>query len=546
MTSRKTRATLAAALSAIVVCAIALRTQQSFYSDPAQQMKTALQFVAGASPAPNDWVRPDYDDLSRDVEEPLVVWAPGTSLVFVPFVRAGFSPAVAARIVAALALILGAAGWARWCAAFDLPDAIVFLLAVGIGWLRFASNAVFLYNSEILVFAAVPGVLLAAMAADRARGARRFAAMALVGLAAGALYVVKYSASFVTAAVLAWVAWRSLRREASPEGSLARRAAPVLVAIVASAAPVIALSAWNRSHGGAANLMFATFGIRWDWAYVAHALAAPALTAADLASLLGYVLMHPVHGVTQNASWLTAIGFPGGLLLAWFALRPRVNGAPADLARSVFGVSLVAIVVVWTMSTVVSIESRHLASAGFAMLPLALAEGRARWPGATRPMRAMLACAVMSFVAAPFAYGVVSVAAKAMRYPPAYRTGPSGIYNPLLAERDAASVAAALTVDCAPDDDVWYLVEPLTNLDLGGRAIVRNADFIPVEALRQDRFRTSRRLRVRALLPPRFELNGKAAAIRASFPQATRWSRSTIAGAEYDLWTTILEPGDVR
>src|SRR5207237_1040002 len=84
----------------------------------------------------DDWVRPDYDDLSRDVEEPLVVWAPGTALAFVPFVRAGWTPAAAARIVAALALVAGAAGWARWCAAFDLPDAVVFLLALGIGWLR--------------------------------------------------------------------------------------------------------------------------------------------------------------------------------------------------------------------------------------------------------------------------------------------------------------------------------------------------------------------------------------------------------------------------
>jgi len=542
VTSRSNRATAAAVLSALVVCALAVRTDQSFYSDPAQQMKTTLQFVAGASPAPNDWVRPDYDDLSRDVEEPLVVWAPGTALAFVPLVRAGLTPAASARVVAALALVAGAAGWARWCAAFDLPDAIVFVIALGVGWLRFASNALFLYNAEILAFAAAPWVLVAALAADRVEGARRPGATALVGLAAGALYVVKYSATFVTAGVLAWMAWRGARRQ----GPLVRRFAPVAIAAVASAIPVIALSAWNRSHGGAANLMFATFGIHWSWSYLAHAIAAPALTAADLTSLLSYVLMHPVHGVTQNPSWLTAIGLPGGVLLAWFALRPRVDGPPADLARAVLGVSLVAMLVVWTLSTVVSIEPRHLASAGFAMLPLAIVEGRARWSASPRWTRALIAGAGVCFVAAPFAYGVVSVAAKAARYPAAYRTGPSRIYNPLLAQQDAASVAAALNLDSPRGDDVWYLVEPLTNLDLAGRAIVRNADFIPVDALRRDRFRTSRRMRVRALLPPRFEVNGKAAAIRASFPQAARWSRSTIAGAEYDLWTAVLEPDDDR
>jgi hypothetical protein len=89
---------------------------------------------------------------------------------------------------------------------------------------------------------------------------------------------------------------------------------------------------------------------------------------------------------------------------------------------------------------------------------------------------------------------------------------------------------------------MWYLVEPLTALDLPGRAIVRHADFIDIAVLRRDRFVTSRRMRVHVLLPPRFENNGKGEAIRASFPQADGWVRREIPGAEYVSWTATLEP----
>ena len=51
-------------------------------------------------------------------------------------------------------------------------------------------------------------------------------------------------------------------------------------------------------------------------------------------------------------------------------------------------------------------------------------------------------------------------------------------------------------------------------------------------------------MRVHVLLPPRFEDNRKGEAIRASFPQATAWSRTAIPAAEYVSWTAILEPGD--
>jgi hypothetical protein len=566
MRARARRAAGIAALSAVAVVAVAVsRTDQSLYSDPALQMKTVQQFLAGESSRPNDWARPDYADLSRNAGEDLIVWAPGTPLAFLPFVRAGLTPAHAARAVAVLALVAGSAGWACWFARFDLPDTILFAFALVVPWMRFASNAMFLYTSEILVFAIVPWILAGALAVERAKRPALAGATAL-GLAAGALYIVKYSATFVTAGVLVWFAWRAWRaltkkgvvplfqvmpiekgvRPLFSDPLLARRIGQLIAVTAGAAVPIAVLSRLNQQHGGAANLILATLGYGWRWDYIVDAVALPALSAADLDSLLRFVLMHPVHGITHNAFWLSLAGLPGGVLLVVLAARAHETSAAAELARAVFGASVAAILLVWTTSAVVSIESRHLASAGFAMLPLALAEGRAWWRDTSAPVRTLLGATACAFVLVPFAYGIVSVFAKTWRYPAGYRPAPSGIYNPLLAQHDAASAAGALARDFDSSTDIWYLVDPLTALDLPGRAIVRHADFIDPALLGRDRFLTSRRMRVHVVLPPRFEESGKGEAIRASFPQATSWSRRAIPGAEYVSWTAVLEPGDAQ
>jgi hypothetical protein len=528
-------------ISALAVIVVASRTDQGFFSDPALQMKTVVQFLDGTSTQPNAVVEPGPADISRDVQETMVEWAPGTPLAFVPFVRAGLTPAHAARAVAAVALIAGSIGWTLWFAGFDLPAGCVVAFALFVPWMRFASNALFLYSPEVLVFACVPWVLLGAIAAERTTRAP-LAAAALAGLVTGGLYVVKFSAVFVTAGVCLWFTWRML----TAEGPFAGRAARVIVLGVCAAIPVGALSVFNQRSGGAANLVMASLGGHWRWSYPLHAVGLSALMAADLDSLLAFLLLHPVHGVTKDMFWLSVCGLPGGILLIVLTMRATQRGPRPDLARVVFATSIVAILLVWTLSVTVSIEARHLFSAGFAMLPLALAEGLSWWRSAGAGTRRVLALAACVFIAMPLSYGVVSVFAKAWRYPAGYRRPPSGIYNPLLAQSDAASVVDALRRMYDPETDVWYLVEPLSGLDAPGRSIVRAADFMPVELLRSERFLTSRRLRVHALLPPRFEQNGKAAAIRGSFPQATGWTRAAVAGSEYDAWTTVLLPEAVR
>jgi hypothetical protein len=420
-----------------------------------------------------------------------------------------------------------------WFCLFDLPGWWIMALALALPWMRSVSNALFLYGSDILAFAFVPWVLLLTLGALRRRSVT---GCAIAGLLGGLLYVAKDSAAFVSAGILVWLAWLVWRAEAHDR---AGRMAALGAFGLAASFPVLLLTAINHS-AGAANLLTATLDIGFRWRTLAHALALPALAAADLDGLLRYVLMHPTHGVTQNVLWVSVLGLPGGLALVVLGARRRVVGAHAELARAVFATSVVAILAVWSVSVAVSIEARHVASAGLCILPLALAEGRLWWPSSGPMGRAAIAALVAGYVVVPLAYGVVSVPAKVWRFPRDYRPARSGVYNQLLAEHDAAGVVAQLERDFTPETDVWYLTEPMTALDLKGRAIVVHADFTEVAELRRYRFVTSRPLRVHVLLPPRFEVNGKGPSIRASFPQAAEWHHDAIAGSEYDRWRADL------
>jgi hypothetical protein len=528
------RTVLATSASTAVLLIVTASTPQGIYSDAAIQVKTVEQTMSGESPRLNVWTRPDYGDLTRDAAEPLVVWAPGTPLAIAPLMYAGLPAAAAVRVVAALAILAGAAGWSLWFAGFGPDPRLALLLALLLPWTRLASNALFSYGSDILAFAAVPWVLAAALAAVRTDSLARYAG---AGLLAGLLYVVKDSAAFAAAGVIFWFATLAARQ------TVARR--HVVTAAIAAAVPAVALTILNR-QGGSANLLTATLAPSLHGSSFVHATAFPALAAADLDSVLRFALMHPVRGVTANPLWLSALALPAGIWLLWIALRASTTGPHAELSRSVLVISVAAMAAVFTLSDAVSAEARHLAPAGLCILPLAAVELHARWRTGAGMARPVIAGGAMAFVAVPLAYGPVSVAAKAWRTPTTYRSASSGLYNPLFSTADSRAGVEALEAGRRPSGDIWYLTEPMTSLDLRGRAIVRHADFMTVEALRRDRFVAAGPLRVRALLPPRFEANGKGAAIRGSFPQATNWTRQGIPGSEYDCWTADLAAPTAR
>ena len=145
------RAQAIAFVASLVVVLATVRVTQGLFFDPATQLIAVQQRLAGASNSINRLVRPDVSDLSRDVDEWIVQWTPGTELLVYPMMRAGLSLGASVRIVAAVALVVGAVGWITWFERFDVPPAIIAILAATWPFLRHASNGLFFYSAEMLV-----------------------------------------------------------------------------------------------------------------------------------------------------------------------------------------------------------------------------------------------------------------------------------------------------------------------------------------------------------------------------------------------------------
>jgi hypothetical protein len=197
---------------------------------------------------------------------------------------------------------------------------------------------------------------------------------------------------------------------------------------------------------------------------------------------------------------------------------------------------------VWSISSSADHSARHIATGAMATLPLALQCFFREW---TKPARTfyrwLWALFAGAFILVPLLYGVVSVFAKVRRTPADYALDASRVYNPLLASNDLRAVVSRLSSDWNPKTDVWYLPEPISALNIPGRTIVRAADFMTTEELKRDSFLTSAPLRMRVLLPAKFENDGKGPIIRNSFPQAGVWQSRRIEGCNYVLWETWLK-----
>jgi hypothetical protein len=278
------------------------------------------------------------------------------------------------------------------------------------------------------------------------------------------------------------------------------------------------------------------------WQSLVALIANPALAVADADSLWRYLLMHPGHPLTSDPLAIAYVGVLPGLVLLWFVFaamrRPAIMAAPAArLALALFGVTLLAMMATWTFSDAADYEARHVLPASLAVLPVA-------YVSAANARRRLLAVTMaILFIVVPVLYGAVAVAGKITRLPRTYTVGPSGFYNPLLASMDLAPVERTLVGRYGPVTDVWYIADAATALDFPGRVWTEsNLDFVPIKKLAGLHFRTTAPVRLTALLRPTFEAQGKGAVIRAAFAGAGPWRRDTVAGSNYDVWTTVVEP----
>lgn len=546
-------------ISSLLVILFTIRTPQGLYNDPAEQMKALQQYLAGESPSFNHMVMPDPYDLSRDKASWISAWSPGTQILAYPLMINGVKTGVALRIIAAICLILGSIGWLRWFLLFNLPLWVKISFALALPWMRYVSNALFMYSADILVFASAPWILLATYGFTEVWSQKKYALVRLlftsilIGFALGFAYILKYSAIFVSLGALVYMGLVAYRLLKVRDRYFYRYILlSFILVIIFFTMPVALLSLINQKFAGYMNLVTLKMGLSLRWEDLLFLLANPALAIANAVSMWRYVLLHPNYGILrgypwiigESSIWLGFIGLPGGLLLLWLMLRSYYSDRPRLLALSVFFTSLVAMFCIWIFSySFGSYQARYLAVGSMAILPLAIQNGvyLYRRQRTRRRLKSVLLGAAIIYMAVPLVYGGISVAAKVMRTPRNYRVGPAQIYNPLIANVNLAGVQERLMQIFTPATDVWYIPEAISALDISGRAIIAFSDFTDAEELRRVKYFSSKPLRVHALMPPYFEENGKDKIIRESFVQADGWSKEYIEGSKYICWTTTLK-----
>ncbi len=544
-----------ALISSLLIILVALKNPQSLYSDSAWQMKALQQFIASDSPSFNHLVRPSYDDLAVNEAIWITWWPPGTNLLAYPLMAGGISAGISIRIIAIAGLIVGSLGWICWFSLFEFPIWIGLILALTIPSLRYSSHAVFQYSAEVLVYASAPWLLLMTYQLNRywnresaaIKGWVKFLVISpLVGLIMGWVYILKYSIMFVLLGALIYLGFKSITNNNSQQQKIRKLIAYGLVCLF-FAIPLLTLNFLNQNLGGTANLLTATAKIiSFKWQTTIYAIANPALAIADAESFWKALLLNYQQGLVFNPLWISLIGLPGGVLLLWLILSPQTLSEASLLAKIVFFTSVAALFAIWSVGATVSYETRHIISASLAILPVVLQSGGELWQKNSHNylLKVSLSIAAILYLALPLVYSSVFMMGKAIESPINYTVASSQIYNPWLASQDLRRVRAELLQDFNEQTDVWYLPEPLAALDLPGRAIVTHADFyggLQDAILQHQDFHTSIPLRVRVLLPPSFEDNGKGLLIRSSFVQAHEWIRQEIEGCNYIRWTSTLE-----
>jgi hypothetical protein len=534
-------AVLVACLSWLLMILVVSSTPQSLYSDPGWQMRALQQHIVGLSPSFNHLVQPARFDLSQNNPGWISFWAPGTNLIAYPLMSWQMSPGQSIRIIAASCLLIGAIGWALWLSLFAIPIWIRMALVILLPWMRYASNALFMYSAEILVFAIAPWLLLSVWHLVQRWKQAEVDIVPNIGLALatgfflGTTYILKYSAILVALGLLAYLGIIVLRyftwRRLSFYGCV----------LCGFAVPVLALSLLNQSMSGEANLMTSSLSLNLRPANFLFTLGNPALAIADLDSLLHYIFLHPSHGLISNPLIIGLIGIPGSVLIGYLLLKSTFVDDAGLLAATVFIVSITALLVIWSLADNINHRTRYIVVVCLAILPLLIQSGLNIWQRPGLPHKILLGSFGLVYLVIPLAYGVGSVFAKVQRTPSDYVTGYGQIYNPLMSNSNIPLIRDAVTAEANLDTDILYLTTPITALDIPGRAIIRHADFLAIERLQRETFNTSRPMRVFALLPRKFEDNGKGQVIRESFPQAVTWEKLSLPDGQLYLWKAELQ-----
>jgi hypothetical protein len=244
-------------LPLLTLCLIAtsflldIRRPYSLASDIAYQALSAQQYVERLTPAVNSLRLVDPRDLSKDIETSLTFWAPVWPYLFVAAFKAGLAPGPAGRTLVVLLSIAGAMGW-LW---------VISLIRLGGPWKIAGAALAGLYclrsgvisslgAGDLLIYAVAPWLLGASiLIGGRLRSGlnlRTAALTALLCLALGSLYWLKYSGIFLTIPVFCALLLEHLRARARPAALLAAFA----LYATALALPVFANKMYNYRKKG--------------------------------------------------------------------------------------------------------------------------------------------------------------------------------------------------------------------------------------------------------------------------------------------------------
>ncbi|MBF0424957.1 MAG: hypothetical protein HQL66_03945 [Magnetococcales bacterium] len=567
---------LIALVSVLLEGMLVARTPQGLTFDPAPQILALRQYRAGQSPSPNHVMVADPQDLSRDQAQWISVRPPGTQLLVWPFLALGANIGEAVRGVVLLCLLAGGVGWALWFGLFQLPARLLLPTVFLLPWMRYAGNNLIWYQTELLLFAIAPWLLLGGWGVVNLPGAsrRRWLLAVTLGFGCGLAYIFKSSGAFLVAGILAYLltlafverlaaSRRSARRlfpsdpagKGAGEGGVGDNADPASTHTLLPFAMLTALAslplflAWSilnhkaSGHVSTFDQYMAARGLTWPT--VIHLLGYPALAMGSAGEMLKFLLLNQYHkvlyGHPYGAEWVSLLGIPGSLFL--YASLPRRDtwrGA-GGLAATVLVITLLGLAVVWSHADI-GYEVRYVTVSALALTPVLLQVGWRIWrrESTRRATRAILVFCGMLYLWGALGYGVISLVGKVVTIPAGYQTGVSGTYNPFLASAAfPRDIVREVSAGFDPTHDLWVVATPNAVLDLPGRGLIIS-DWESTSDLRQLHFATSRSLTLHALIAKEDEANDKGPAIRSAFTGVVRWEHIPLAGSLSDLWLGVM------
>ncbi|MBF0154305.1 MAG: hypothetical protein HQL64_11245 [Magnetococcales bacterium] len=563
--------------SVLVEMALVAHVPQGITFDPAPQLLAVKQYLAGHSPSPNHFVTVNPQDLSQDWVQWISVRPPGTQLFAWPLLAIGLDVGSSVRIMADICLLVGSVGWALWLGLFRLPSSLAMPTVFLLPWIHYANSNLIQYQPEILLFALAPWLLLGGWRLVNHSGTsrnRRILAGTL-GFGCGLAYIFKSTGALLVAGILGFItlvvlvqllsraSWFSewfpqlcpaeerpvqsagVGMTASSRHSLF----PFLLLTILTTLPLfLAWSVVNFRYSNHISTFDEYMAVREvAWPLIVNMLGFPALAIGDGGGLWHYLLLNQSHGIFYNHPYgqeiVGMLGIPGGVFMYLLPFWSSAWRGPGKLGITLFVTTMTGLAVVWTHANI-GYEIRYITVSALALMPVLLREGLRIWHSSTnrRVTRIVLILGGFFYLWGPLTYGVVSFVAKINRPVAHYQPGVSGTFNPLLAStRSPRDIVQEVVGRFDPTRDIWFLSSVNIMLDLPGRALVAT-DWDTPEDLRQNRYATSRPIRVLALIAKANETNGKGRIMRDSFVGSTGWEHVPLEGSPNDLWLTSVQP----